>query len=124
MRRKYKDSACVSQLWGGDALLRRRNAGHRTGENPAIYYLNLRSFEEKVYSRGNMSAQGGPGYWLSVMIVFLDARGSKCTGGDKGPGPLSSQAGFTSQQAVRCAPWAMVGGISVLQRGMAAVQRG
>ena len=33
-------------------------------------------------------------------------------------------AGLTSQQAVRCAPCAMVGGISAVQRGMAAAQRG
>ena len=35
-----------------------------------------------------------------------------------------SYAGLTSQQAVLCAPLATVGGISVLQRGKADLQRG
>ena len=67
MRRKYKDSACASYFWGGDAFCGGWQVDNRMVENPASHYLNLRYVGIKVYSRGNMSAQGGTGSWQSVI---------------------------------------------------------
>ena len=67
MRRKYKDSTNASYCWGGDALRGGWQVDNRMVENPANHYLNLRYVGIKVYSRGNMSPQGGTGSLQSVI---------------------------------------------------------